>query len=116
MLLQMPAADDLYNRVIFMSGLRDGTGRTEDGSDGRMVSSAMAEKLGLTKETFDQIADVPFEKLREVYLEVMDDFAAKGIRTGGGIGCVRNGYYLGNAMSVGLSEKAKKTPIMAGSV
>ena len=116
MLLQMPAADDLYNRVIFMSGLRDGTGRTEDGSDGRMVSSAMAEKIGLTKETFDQIADVPFEKLREVYLEVMDDFAAKGIRTGGGIGCVRNGYYLGNAMSVGLSEKAKKTPIMAGSV
>ena len=116
MLLQMPAADDLYNRVIFMSGLRDGTGRAEDGSDGKQVTAAMVEKLGLTKETFDEIADVPFEKLREVYLEVMDDFAARGIRTGGGIGCVRNDFYLGNAMSVGLSEKAKKVPIMAGSV
>lgn len=116
MLLQTPSADGLYHRAIFMSGLRDGSGRKEDGADGRMVASAMVERLGLTKETFDEIADVPFEKLREVYLEVMEDFASKGIRTGGGIGCVRNDFYLGNALVVGLSEYAKKVPVLAGSV
>ena len=116
MLMQTPSANGLYNRAIFMSGLRDGKGRKEDGADGRMVAAAIVEKLGLTKETFDDIAGVPFEKLREAYLEVMDEFAKKGIPTGGGVGCKRNDFYLGNPGQVGLSENARKIPVMAGSV
>ena len=116
MLLQTPSADGLYNKVIFQSGLRDAGGRSEDGSDGRMVAAALAEKLGFTKENFDDIADVTFEKLREAYLEVMDDFAAKGVRTGGGVGGKRNDFYIGNSQLVGLSGNAKKIPVLAGSV
>ena len=116
MLLQTPSADGLYHRAIFMSGVRDLSGRSEDGADGRRVAAAMADRLGLTKENFSRIEDVPFERLREVYLDVMADFGAKGIPTGGGIGCVRNDFYLGSPMAVGLSEYARKIPMMAGSV
>ena len=46
----------------------------------------------------------------------MDDLAAKGVRTGGGIGGKRNEFYLGNTQVVGLSDYAKTVPVMAGSV
>ncbi len=116
-LLQTPSADGLYTRVIFQSGLMAMQGREEDGAASRKVAAEMIKKLGITKETFaEKIGQVPFDKLREVYLEAVDELNARGERVGQGIGTKKNDFYLGDPMSVGFTEYAKKVPAMAGSV
>ncbi len=116
-LMQMPAADGLYNRAIFQSGMMVNRGAEEAGGKAsKKLAAAMVEKLGLTKETFEEIKKVPFEKLREAYLEAVKDFEAKGEQVGRAISPVRNEYYLGNPFEVGLREEAKKIPVICGSV
>lgn len=116
-LLQTPAADGLYNRVIFQSGMGDAPGPEEPASVeiNRQLARELVAKLGLTKETFEEIKKFTFEELRAAFLEVEKDNAAKGLRLGMALGPVPNGWYLGSPFSVGLSENAKKTPCIAGS-
>ncbi len=114
-LLQISDADGLYRRAIFQSGLMDLPGETEANGNNRKVAKAMAEKLGLTKETFPEIAGVPFSKLREVYLECVERLSAEGLNLNGILRPVRNSYFPGSPGEVGLSEYAKKIPVLAGS-
>ena len=116
-IMQMPAADGMYNRCIFQSGLMNLPGEVEDAANNRRVCRMMVEKLGITKETFsEEIGKVPFDKLREVYLECSQVLADEGINLHGLLQPVRNSYFLGNPNEVGLSENAKKIPVMGGSV
>ena len=112
----MPAADGLYTRVIFQSGLMNIAGEVEDTAVRRKLAAKMVENLGLTKETFEEIRKVPFEKLREAYLAAEEYYAEQGLRTTPALGPVKNEYYLGNVMDVGFTEHAKKIPVMGGSV
>ena len=115
-LTQIPAADGLYNKVIFQSGLVNSPGEEEDVFISRRAAAMMVEKLGFTKETFDEFRKVPFDKLRETYLAVVDELNAEGVRTGGLCAPIRNDYYLGNPNEVGLREETKNIPTMAGTV
>ncbi len=116
-LLQIPAANGLYNRVIFQSGLVNQPGEVEDAANSRRVAAMMVEKLGITRETFsEEIGKVPFDKLREAYLESAKVLIDEGINVHGVLAPVRNGYYLGNPNEVGLSENARKIPVIGGSV
>ena len=115
-LLSMPAADGLYTRVIFQSGLMNIAGEVEDSAVRRKLAAKMVENLGLTKETFEEIRKVPFEKLREAYLAAEEELAKQGLRTTPALGPVKNEYYLGNVMDVGFTEHAKTIPVLAGSV
>ena len=115
-LTQIPAADGLYQKVIFQSGLMNLPGEVEDAANNRRVARAMVEKLGLTKETFaEEIGKVPFDKLNEVYKECVKVLAEEGVNLHGIIQPVRNSYYVGNPNEVGLTEYAKTVPVMAGS-
>ena len=116
-LLQTPAADGLYNRVIFQSGLMHIKGAEEMGTKAsKKIANALVEKLGLTKETFEEIKKVPFEKLREAYLEVAKEFADRGEPIGMMLAPVKNDWYLGNPHEVGFREHAKEIPVICGSV
>ena len=116
-LMQIPAADGLYNRVIFQSGLMNTPGEADEAFTSRKVAAKVVENLGLTKETFaDNIGKIPFEELAEVYRRTVREMAEKGENVGGLLNPIRNSYYLGNPNDVGLSENAKKIPVLAGSV
>ena len=115
-LMQIPDADGLYHRAILQSGLLDLPGEEANGEKNRTVARAVAEKLGLDRHTFPGIADVPFPKLREVFLECVEELSRQGLELNGILQPARNHYYLGNPNEVGLSENAKKIPVLAGSV
>ncbi|MDO5136906.1 MAG: carboxylesterase family protein [Oscillospiraceae bacterium] len=116
-LLQTPAADGLYNRVIFQSGLMH-IADTEDRQPkvSKKMANALVAKLGLTKETFEEIKKVPFEKLREAFLSVCKDFEGEGMNVGMMLGPVHNDWYLGAPLDFGFREHAKSIPVMCGSV
>lgn len=115
-LTQIPAADGLYNRVIFQSGLMNLPLEVEGNEFSRKVAAAMVRKAGFTKDTFDEFRKIPFEQLREIYKEVLAEFRATGEAYPGldAIGPVRGDYYLGNPNDVGLSDYAKTIPVMGG--
>lgn len=115
-LTQIPAADGLYNRVIFQSGLMNLPLEVEGNEFSRKVAAKMVEKAGYTKESFDEFRKIPFEELRLIYMDVMSDLREAGELKQGvdAIGPVRNDYYLGNPNEVGLSEYAKTVPVMCG--
>ena len=115
-LMQMTAADGLYHRAIFQSGLLNQHDETESGEMNRLAARMTAEKLGLTKETITEIETVPLEKLYQAYRDVNAEFGKKGLFLGGAIGPAVNEYYPGLPTNVGFTEYAKTVPIMAGSV
>ncbi|MBP1554800.1 MAG: carboxylesterase/lipase family protein [Oscillospiraceae bacterium] len=113
-IMQIPAADGLYHKVIFQSGLMNMGGRP-DPDAGRRVADRMVERLGYSKETFDEFCKVPFDVLRQAYLDTMAEFAGQG-GFFGGLGTKQNDYYIGEPHIVGFNEYAKKVPVIAGSV
>lgn len=115
-LLQMPCADDLYHRAIIQSGLMESLLWHEATTprDGLALAEAMVKNLGLTRETIEEIETVPFEKLREAYLAAEPQLAEKGMHALSSLSPVPNDYYMGDPVMVGFSEKAKRTPIIAG--
>ena len=115
-LLQMPCADDLYNRVIMQSGIKYQPSTDErKRRDSKLVAAAVVEKLGLTKETIDDIMDprkFSFDDLRAAYLAVEPGLRAQGLDTGWAP--VPNGYFLNSFMDGEFTEKALKTPVIMG--
>ena len=114
-LLQIPEAADLFHKVIFQSGL---TYPFQDEEkklrDGKATAKAVMDKLGIEKGEVDKIQSVPFDKLREAYLEVVPDLFDQGISPG--CSPCADDWYLGNPITCGFSEKSLKTPMIAGSV
>ena len=117
-LTQIPAANGLYNRVIYQSGLMNLPLEVEGNEFSRKVAAAMVKKAGYTKETFDDFRKIPFEDLRKLYFEVMKEMRESGVAYPGldAIGPVRNDYYLGNPNEVGVSEFGKTVPVLCGTV
>ena len=112
-LFQIPAADGLYHKAIFQSGLMNMGGR-RDPDASRKVAARMVERLGYTKETFGEFCSVPFETLRQAYLDTLSELGGQG-GFFGALGVKQNDYYLGDPFEVGLNEYAKKVPVIAGS-
>ena len=114
-LMQIPAANGLYHKAIFQSGLMNLGGGQRDNSASGKVAARMVERLGFTKETFDDFRKVPFEKLREAYLDTMNEFAGEG-GFFGAIGPKKTDFFTGDLFEVGLSDYAKTVPTIVGSV
>ena len=116
-LLQMPAADGLYNKVIFQSGLMNSAGGEEASTKAnRTIAAKMVENLGLSKETIEDIKKFTFDELRAAYLKAVADLAAAGKPVGMALAPVPNDYYAGNPYEVGFREHAGTIPTIAGSV
>ena len=115
-LLQMPCANDLYNRVIMQSGvIAPNCSDEKKRADGKIVAAAILKELGLTKETVDDICDrskFSFDDLRSAYLKIEPAMQAQGVSTWWAP--VPNGYYVNSFMDGEFTEKALKTPVLMG--
>ena len=115
-LMGMPAAKGLFHRGVVESGssLRQGT--TEDSA--RMAAAVLAE-LGLDKNSFSKIHELPVEQIVEAALHanrvsVADHIAGTGI---GGWGPVVDGKILpANAWDPTAPSYSSQVPLMVGNV
>ena len=116
-LLQTPAADGLFHRVIAMSGvLTDLNHVPQDRA--RTIAAAVVEELGLTPETIHEIETVPFSELIRAYDAAVPKLMAQGIKGRRGApnwAPVQNEFYPGDAREVGFTDHAKTVPLMLGS-
>jgi len=117
-LLQIPEADDLYCRCIIQSGLMESRYWHEATTpeDGLALARAMVKHLGLTKETIEAIETVDFEQLRRAYFAACKEISPDPRVGLAALSPVPNDYYLGDPVMVGFTEKAKRTPVIAGTV
>ena len=83
-LMAMPSAQGLFHRAIVQSG---STLRQTESAQGQALGLAVLEELGLTPETADQLAEVPYEAL-----EAAGNRASR--RAGGRFAPVVDGKYL----------------------
>lgn len=113
-LMQMPVADNLYNKVIIQSGvLYPFFSTTRPIEDGQTTAAAVVRELGLTAETIDEIQNVPFDDLCKAYYKIVPEIRAKGMDSG--FGPTKNDYFLGDGVVYGYTEKALNTPMICGS-
>lgn len=133
-LMQMPAADGLFHKVLMMSGAaseklqpechtmplwirlgmrRDESGRFRAGNegDGTAIVTALLKELGF--ERVEQLEDIPYDEFAKAYLKVCPEIFHEGKYIGGGP--MRGDYYLGSPLDVdGFREHAYQIPIMIG--
>ena len=104
-LCQTPVADNLFHKGIVMSGT----------TDADMFANHMEKHLPtlmekLNVKTADELAAVPYRALAEAFLSIVGPGGAFGF------GPRANGWYLGEAMEAGFTDRTKRTPLLVGSV
>lgn len=110
-LLQMPAADGLFAKGINMSGVIGPVLADAEGS-GKEMAEAMMKELGIT--TVQELEEVPYARLAEVYSKLRPQFRAAGKYTGG---CPHpNAFYAGTPEKHGFRKESAVIPMMIGSV
>ncbi len=109
-LMQMPAADGLYHKVIAQSGvMRMGP---DSSRAGELAQKAVAN-LGLTPQTIQEIETVPYEKLSAAVQQAAQEL---GLPPFGAWAPVPDGdYYVGNAFDVGFRKETAHIPMIVGS-
>lgn len=69
-IMGMPAADGLYHKAVISSGPSVSPHLTTTSEETQAEGAAFIAKLGLTAETIDQIADIPYEELLNAAVEL----------------------------------------------
>jgi len=114
-LMQTPAADGLYQKAVIMSGtgfpLQKGVSVREDVSPSGMVLDGLLKKYDTDKiEVLEELTpEELIESAMEIIAGLKNQFSFLSWRP------VRNDWYLGDALEVGMREEAKKIPVMMGS-
>jgi len=118
MLLQMPAADGLYHKVISQSGVLK-TGRENSLKDEKeskqQIGRKTAELLGLTEKNIGQIRKISYEQLSEAVSK-----AGRELDLMPGLMMLSPspvpGYYDGQYAITGFRKETANIPVMAGNV
>ena len=113
-LMQIPDADGLFQKALIMSGVGSKSLLKNCTGDGREVVTAMLHELGIKEEDVEKLETVPYYDLVRAYEKVSPAIAAKGGYIGGSP--MVNEYYKGNPLEYGLRDRARKIPLMIGSV
>ena len=111
-LLQIPAAAGLFHKAIIESGVGDIGNRKS--IDGRKAALAMLEHLGLAEKDYEQLANIPIEKLIETFKAVSKQIDSEDISFLWGPKA--NDWFPGDMREIGISEHAKHIPVIIGSV
>lgn len=111
-LMQIPAADGLFQKGIVMSGVFDGKLLPLLPGDGRAIGTALLEELGLSG--VEELETVSYHDLALAYNKVSPAIAMQGKYIGGVP--MPNDYYKGEPLLEGFTEHAKTIPLMIGSV
>ncbi len=112
MMMQIPAADGLFHKAIIESGVM-GIGRGNPAEeDSLTLAKAITDELGLDADSISRIETMPLSDIVNAWRKVSPKLKAQGVNTE--FSPVPDGYYLGNPMEAGFTEKAKRTPVIAG--
>jgi para-nitrobenzyl esterase len=112
-LLQVPAADHLFQKGIIESGMwADGGlpyGKTDEHTK---LAEGMIKALG--GSSADILETVTYDELVKAYFAAAPALNERGIETG--FGPHKNSWFAGNTLNVDFTEAAKKKPVMVGTV
>lgn len=118
LLLQMPVADGLYNKIISQSGaLRNRAGSTlqSEKEHWQSLGRKTVELLGLSQDNIDEIQTMDYEKLAMAVKK-----AGEELEFPSGLMLFEpspvKGVFEGVASVVGFREETKDIPVMAGTV
>ena len=107
-LMQTPAADGLYNRVIIQSGVSTSEAFRANHESSTKIAAAVIKELG----GIDRLRTVPFRDIKDAYLKVFPALKAAGLQMEWSP--VQNDWYLGDPLVSEVTETFKKTPIIIG--
>ncbi|MBQ6368792.1 MAG: carboxylesterase/lipase family protein, partial [Parasporobacterium sp.] len=118
MLLQMPAADGLYHKVISQSGALKRS-RTKSVEEEKIywqeLGSKTAQILGLDETSIDRIRKIPYEELSAAASQ-----AGRELGREGGMMLLNpspvDDYYIGSFELAGFREETADIPVIAGTV
>lgn len=113
-LMQIPAADGLFQKGLIMSGVSDGTLLPPAKGDGRAIVAAMLAELGFGEDEAEKLETIPYRDLADAYNKVFMSVAMQGGYVGNGP--MKNDYYYGEPLIYGFREHAYEIPVMVGSV
>ena len=108
-LMQTPAADGLYQKVIIQSGVLS----EEEHDSSKELAEGMLRELGITRESIQKIRTVPQEALCRAAWEASGKVL--GIPQPAAWGPTINAYYLGSCFTHGFREETAGIPILIGS-
>ena len=118
MLLQMPAADGLYHKVISQSGALKRS-RTKSVEEEKIywqeLGSKTAQILGLDETSIDRVRKIPYEELSAAASQ-----AGRELGREGGMMLLNpspvDDYYIGSFELAGFREETADIPVIAGTV
>jgi len=111
-LLQIPAADDLFQKGIIQSGMwPDGGLPYADTEACTMLAEGMIRELG--GDSVELLETVPHSDLVKAYHTVAPRLNEQGIETG--FSPRANSWFIGNTLNVDFTDAAKKKPVIVGS-
>ncbi len=113
-LMQIPAADGLYNKALIMSGSNEGIITPICYGSGEQLVKTMLKDLGIEKKDIEKLESVPYARLVEAYMKVCPQLFMKGEYFGGAP--VKSDYFYGVPLRHGLRTQAYEIPLMIGSV
>ncbi len=114
-LMQIPAADGLFQKGIIQSGVGDFPEPKVTYDGGKAIAAALLKELGYGENEFEKLITVPYVALAEAYNKVAPEVTKAGFYAGGS-GPIANGWYVGDPRKVGFTDHAKTIPVMVGTV
>lgn len=110
-LLQIPAADNLFQRGIIQSGMWADGGLPYGKTDAcTMLAEGMIKALG--GDSIEILETVSYDELVKAYRAAAPALNEQGIETG--FAPHTNSWFVGNTLNVDFTEAAKKKPVMVG--
>lgn len=111
-LIQMPAADGLFNKGLVMSGVANNSFTQEASDDGSELVKALMAELGFSD--VKELETVPYYELCKAYKKVSPALMMAGKYTGNSPR--RNAHYMGDPLLHGFRDRAYDVKLMIGSV
>lgn len=111
-MMQIPEAAGLFHKGIIMSGVAGDFMPPYPPCNGKQIVEALLAELHL--ESVEMLEKVPYTMLAFAYMKVAPALMQQGVYVGNNP--MLSDYYLGEPQVTEFSEKAKKTPLLIGSV
>ncbi len=115
-LMQMPEAEGLFAKAIIHSGIRyrDNRFRATESllHDSAATAAAIVKELGLDRASIERIETLPYSRIAYAYNKVDPQLRAEGIDSMWTP--VPDAHFPGDFTQVGLSDFARRTPMIVG--
>lgn len=112
-LMQMPAADNLYHKVIIQSGVMSGKALRNDKDTSNEMAAKLMKRLGLTKENVKKLELISVDELADTLNAIAQEETGQPFSAGWAP--VPGEYYVGYPTEVGFRKETEMIPMIVGS-